>query len=162
MAPSFEALVESVSKDIRPRAILDEWQRLGIASIDVEDNVHLATNAFVPEHGFDEKAYYLGRNLHDHIAAAAHNLSGEDRPMLERSVYYAKLRSESIEDLRERSTQAGMDVLQEINLRARALQQADASHPDATHRMRLGVYFYEEPIREERDQDNETGGSDAN
>jgi hypothetical protein len=160
--PSFEALVESVSKDIRPRAILDEWQRLGIASVDAEDNVHLATNAFVPKHGFDEKAYYLGRNLHDHIAATAHNLSGEDRPMLERSVYYAKLRSESIEDLRERSTQAGMDVLQEINLRARALQQADASHPDATHRMRLGVYFYEEPTREERDQDNETGGSDAN
>lgn len=63
--PSFAALVESVSKDIRPRAILDEWKRRGIATVDADD----------------------------HAAAAGHNLTGAGHPMLERSVYYMHIRS---------------------------------------------------------------------
>jgi Family of unknown function (DUF6502) len=39
--PSFESLVESVSKDIRPRVVLDEWQRLGLIRIDEHERVHL-------------------------------------------------------------------------------------------------------------------------
>src|SRR5579859_7596764 len=38
-ARSFEALVESVSKDIRARSILDEWLRLGVVEFDREDRV---------------------------------------------------------------------------------------------------------------------------
>lgn len=159
--PSFESLVESVSKDIRPRAILDEWQRLGIASVDAEDRVHLSTNAFVPKHGFDEKAYYLGRNLQDHIAAAGHNMTGDAPPMLERGVYYAKLRPESIEALQNFSTEVGMAALQRINLRARTLQLADENHPDAKHRMRFGIYFYHTGVGFEVDTDQDEGGSDA-
>lgn len=143
--PSFESLVESVSKDIRPRAVLDEWRRLGIAVIDSKDRVQLVANAFVPEHGFDEKAYYLGRNLHDHLAATAHNLKGEGNPLLERSVYYGNLRPGSVEALQSLSTELGMDALQRINREARSLQQADVDRPDAIHRMRFGVYFYHEP-----------------
>ncbi len=159
--PSFESLVESVSKDIRPRAILDEWQRLGVATLDAEDRVHLVTNAFVPEHGFDEKAYYLGRNLHDHLAAAGHNLSAQAPPMLERSVYYAKLRPESVQVLQDLSTETGMEALQKINRRARALQNADTGSPDANRRMRFGVYFFHEPGSGEHDEGQDEGGSDA-
>ncbi len=35
--PGFDDLVASVSKDIRARAVLDEWLRLGIAHIDEDD-----------------------------------------------------------------------------------------------------------------------------
>ena len=58
---SFEGLVESVSKDMRSRVVLDEWLRLGVARIDEEDRVCLNVEAFIPERGFDEKAYYFGR-----------------------------------------------------------------------------------------------------
>ncbi|MBL8630081.1 MAG: hypothetical protein JNM81_10660, partial [Rhodospirillaceae bacterium] len=51
--PSFDGLVESVSKDIRPRALLDEWLRLGVARLDVQDRVVLNRAAFIPEKGFD-------------------------------------------------------------------------------------------------------------
>ena len=156
--PSFESLVESVSKDIRPRAILDEWQRLGVATVDSDDRVRLVSNAFVPEHGFDEKAYYLGRNLHDHLAATAHNLMGDGDPMLERSVYYGRLRPESAEILQALSTEVGMEALQRINREARALQESDATHPDASDRMTFGVYFYREAKSASTDED---GGSDA-
>lgn len=141
-APSFEKLVTSVSKDIRPRAVLDEWLRLGAVEVDDEDRVCLKTEAFVPSKGFDEKAYYLGRNVHDHIAVARHNVQGGNPPMLERSVYYDDLSAESVRELDELANQEGMRVLQVLNRRARELQAADKQATDPTHRVNFGVYFY--------------------
>ena len=105
---SFEGLVTSVSKDIRPRAVLDEWLRLGVAHLDDEDNVWLNTAAFVPEKGFEEKVFFLGQNLHDHIAACAYNVSNEGIPFFERSVYFDGLTKAEVEELRGFSQQLGM------------------------------------------------------
>lgn len=138
--PTFDELVASVSTDIRPRAVLDEWLRLGVVELDERDRVRLCTDAFVPARGFDEKAHYFGRNLHDHMAAAAHNLSGGDPPMLERSVYYDGLSDESVEELRALAEEHGMQALQTLNRRALALQKRDGGR-DARQRMNFGVYF---------------------
>ena len=63
---SFDSLVETINrKDIRPRAVLDELVRLGVARVDENDVVHLVAEAFLPSQGFDELAYYFGRNLRD-------------------------------------------------------------------------------------------------
>ena len=59
----FQSLVCSVNKDIRPRVVLDEWLRLGVAQIDNLDRVCLVTDAFVPHDGLDEKLFYLGKNV---------------------------------------------------------------------------------------------------
>src|SRR5262245_57201136 len=83
---SFEALVASISKDIRARPLLDEWLRVGAVELDGEDRVVLRAAAFVPTRGFDEKAFYFGHNLHDHAAAAAHNMQGGAPPFLERKI----------------------------------------------------------------------------
>jgi hypothetical protein len=139
--PSFDSLVASVSKDIRPRAVLDEWLRLGIATVDADDRVNLVVDAFVPESGFDEKAYYFGRNLHDHIAAASHNLSGGGVPLLERSVYYGGLTSAAVDELATLSEQVGMEALQAVNRRALELQQEAKGSEEADRRMNFGVYF---------------------
>lgn len=143
-APSFESLVASVSKDIRARAVLDEWLRLGVARLDERDRVVLVVEAFVPESGFDEKSYFLGRNVHDHLAAAVHNLSGDVPPLLERSVYYAGLSPESVDELAELGERVGMEALQTVNRRALVLQERDADRPDGDQRMNLGVYFFRE------------------
>src|SRR5262249_52862842 len=74
---SFESLVRSLNTDIRPRVVLDEWLRLGIAHLDDQDRVCLNVQAFIPAKGSEEMTYYFGRNLHDHIAAAAHNMMVE-------------------------------------------------------------------------------------
>lgn len=139
--PCFDDLVASVSTDIRPRAVLDEWLRLGIVELDAQDRVRLASDAFVPSKGFDEKAHYFGRNLHDHLAAAGHNLSGEGAPLLERSVYYDGLTEESVTELAELSEKLGMDALQTVNGRALALQRRDAKR-GARLRMNFGIYFF--------------------
>jgi len=47
--PSFETLVSGINKDIRPRALLDEWLRLGVVTMDEQNFVHLHLDAFVPQ-----------------------------------------------------------------------------------------------------------------
>lgn len=147
---SFESLVSSVSKDIRARAVLDEWLRLGVAHTDQDDRVWLNVDAFVPEKGFDEKCYYFGRNIGDHVAAGAHNVLGGTPPFLERSVYYDNLRPESVEELEQMARDLGMQVLHTVNRQALVLQKRDSGRPAAQQRMNFGLYFLsagEEPAR---------------
>lgn len=141
---SFERLVGSVSKDIRPRAVLDEWLRLGVATLDEQDRVNLLEAAFVPARGMDDKAFYFGKNLHDHLAASAHNMLDGRPPFLDRCVYYDGLTTESVESLRELARRLSVEAMQEVNRKALDLQQQDADRDDAGHRMTYGVYFFSE------------------
>jgi len=143
--PSFEALVQTQSKDIRARVVLDEWLRLGVVRIDEHDQVRLNTEAFVPDSGLDEKAYFMGRNLRDHIAACAHNITHTGPPMLERSVYYDALTDEDVAELETVSREIGMQALQLINRQAMALQRRSDGKPDAVRRMNFGLYFFHAP-----------------
>ena len=61
-APSFESLATAVSKDVRPRAILDELLRLGLAAVDANDRVSLNLDAFAPQRGTEELLYFFGEN----------------------------------------------------------------------------------------------------
>jgi len=141
-APSFDALVAGISTDVRPRAVLDEWLRLGIAHMDKEDRVVLNHLAFVPQKGLEEKAFYFGRNIHDHFAAAAHNLLGEGNPQLERSVHYSALTPESAAALAQAAEQTGMEALLSINRMALELAEKDKGKENATRRINFGLYFY--------------------
>jgi hypothetical protein len=140
--PSFETLVQTQSKDIRARVVLDEWLRLGVVHVDEHDRVWLNTEAFVPDSGLDEKSYFMGRNLHDHIAACAHNITQAGPPMMERSVYYDSLTDDDIAELETISKEIGMQALQLINRKAMALQHRSEGKPNANRRMNFGVYFF--------------------
>jgi uncharacterized protein DUF6502 len=146
-ARSFESLVAGVSKDIRPRSVLDEWLRLGVVELDPKDRVVLRTAAFVPSRGFDELAFYLGHNVHDHIAAAAHNLLAEGEPFLERSVHYDALGAQSVAELAALARRAGMDALNAVNRKAIACEARDRDEPEPRRRMTFGVYFFATPER---------------
>ncbi len=140
---TFDDLVEFVCKqDIRPRVILDEWLNLGIATQDSEGRIRLNTGAFTPDKGFDEKAFYFGKNLHDHLSASAHNLLGNTPSYFDRSVYYDKLSQESIAKLAEIANDTGMQALTKINKAALALQQQDQDKDDRNYRMNFGVFNY--------------------
>jgi hypothetical protein len=140
--PSFDELVAAVSKDIRPRAVLDEWLRLGVVALDGDNRVALNVNAFVPQAGYDEKAYFFGRNVRDHIATATHNLLGDGEPFLERAVFYDRLTAESAAALARRARQLGDEALLAVNREALAKAEADETDPSARHRVTFGIYFY--------------------
>lgn len=146
---SFDHLVASVSKDIRARAVLDEWLRLGIVTLDAEDRVVLSSGAFVPSRGLEEKAYYLGHNLHDHAAAATHNVLGSGEPWLERSVHYDALPDDVVAHLRRHAADSGMHLLQDLNHQAMAAEQQLQGNESNLRRFTFGVYFYAEPLADD-------------
>jgi hypothetical protein len=141
---SFEALVQSVSKDFRPRVVLDEWLRKGIVTVDNDDVVHLVVDAFAQPQEMGEKIYYFGKNIHDHLAATVHNISGGAPPFLERCVFYDKLSADSVRDLDKYSQVVGMRALHAYNKRAAELQKRDQALPDAVYRTNFGVYNFSE------------------
>ncbi len=144
-SPSFDSVVESINrKDVRSRAVLDEFMRLGIVHIDDDDFVHLNAEAFVPRAGFEELAYYFGRNVRDHIEACAHNIAGSDDPFPERAVYFDRLSKRSVDELRQLARETAVDALSKVNKAALELADRDENAEDAHHRMTLGVYYYSE------------------
>ncbi|MFZ5523086.1 MAG: DUF6502 family protein [Pseudomonadota bacterium] len=142
--PSFASLVQSVSKDFRARVVLDEWLRQGIVTLDEDDQVHLASDAFVQPQDMEEKIYYFGQNIHDHMAATVHNIAGDKPPFLERCVYYDKLSADSAKELAEYSRLAGMKALHSVNKRAVELQKRDQDQQNAVYRTNFGVYNFSE------------------
>ncbi|MGB8274219.1 MAG: DUF6502 family protein, partial [Alphaproteobacteria bacterium] len=159
--PSFESLVQSVSKDIRSRAVLDEWVQLGVARVDDQDRVFLNVESFVPSKGFDEKAYFFGRNLHDHLAVGVHNILGGLPPFLERSVYCDHLTPRSVAELRAAAEELAMKALKTLNKRAMESQQKDAGNAVARERLNLGVYFFAEPHADNETARDTTGVTTA-
>lgn len=147
-ALSFEALVASVNNDIRSRVVLDEWLHQGMVRLDEDGRVHLNTHAFVPADGAQEKAFYLGHNLHDHAAAAVHNVLGGQPAFMERSLHYDDLTAASVQELTRLSEQHGMKALLAVNqaaLHAEARDGAALAAGQARQRITMGVYFYAEP-----------------
>ena len=145
----FTQLVSSVNKDVRPKVILEEWLRLNIVRLK-DDYVVLNKSAFVTNKEFTEMAYYLGHNVHDHIASCVSNILEESDPMLERSVYYASLTENSVNKLNTIASKKGNELLQHLNKQAIKLYDADKQKEDATYRMRLGVYWYQAQLDKDK------------
>ena len=138
---SFDALVASVSRDIRARPVLDEWLRLGVVHLNEADEVVLNTAAFVPQSGFDEKLSYLAMNVGDHAMAAVDNTLGRPDPWFERSVHYRRMTPEAVAALRVRASELGMQALQTLNAEA-ARAPAPAADEVTAHRFTFGIYFH--------------------
>jgi Family of unknown function (DUF6502) len=147
--PSFDSLVGSVTTDVRPRAVLDDWISQGIVTLDQGDRVHLNARAFVPRPGRDEQLFYFARNLHDHIAAAAANISAEGAaPFFDRSVHYDQLPREASVRLEAAGREAAQALLLDVNRLALKLTKDEKTGPappaGTTRRVNLGVYVYVE------------------
>lgn len=150
--PSFDALVRAVSQDVRPRSVLDELIRLGLAAED-DGTVTLLTHAFVPKSGFAEMMAQMQCNLHDHLSAACENLDPPAQPtqatqkgdLLEQAVFVDDITAESAQRLHEVSAQAWKLAFQSVMRDAQRSFDHDAIHAppeQRTHRARFGVYFY--------------------
>lgn len=148
---SFEALAASISKDVHPHTLLREMIRLGIANHVEADSsgeaasVSLCVEAFVPKEGASEMLQLFSDNVGDHLAAAAHNLTGTNDPMLEQSVYADSLRPESAVAMNALARRIWSKAFHEIVRDATALSDQDRGQIGADQRVRVGMYFYHGP-----------------
>jgi hypothetical protein len=139
--PTFESLVEDVTRDLRPRAVLDEWLDRKIATIDEEGRIVLTEAAIAPSSGDERQLYYFGRNLHDHIAASVANITGETPRFMERAVHYEGLSEDLAKRLETISRELAMSALQTANREAQSAHPHDAG---GEWRWNFGVYVFRE------------------
>ena len=143
--PSFDRLVESVTRDVRPRAVLDDWISQGIVTIGGEDLIHLSAAAFLPRQGQEEQLFYFARNVHDHLAAAAANvLSPAPAPFFDRSVHYDRLTPAAAAELERLARAAAQTVLLDINRQAMALAEVVVPEGSLSRRVNVGIYILSE------------------
>lgn len=141
---SFEKLVESINNDIRPRVALDEMLSQKMIVEGDDGIVRLNKSAFIPEEDFEDLMMHFDRNLHDHMAAAVHNIGSDKsaKKFIERSVYYKELTQSSIERLEEIIENKGMENLIAINKAAYDLAEEDQDKGNNNKRMTFGIYYY--------------------
>ena len=142
----FDALVQAISSDVRPRAVLDELLRLGVAEFDETGaQVRLRAAGFAPRQGFEEMAWLMRANLHDHLAGACANLD-EDRNFLEQSIHVDEITQASALHLHRVAAQAWRQAFRTVMREAQSRFDHDAAHADPalrTQRARFGAYFYD-------------------
>jgi hypothetical protein len=139
----FDTLVTAISRDVRPRAVLDELARLGMAE-EGGYGVHLLAPGFVPRQGFPEMTALLGGNLHDHAAAAGANIEGEGN-YLEQSIFVDELSADSVKQLHAVSAKAWRQAFKTVMREAQARFDHDrknAAPAERVHRARFGAYYY--------------------
>jgi Family of unknown function (DUF6502) len=154
-AGGFDALVASVSSDIRPRTVLDELVRLGIAE-ESGQGLRLLDPGFAPRQGFAEMVSLLQANVHDHLASATSNLdSGSNH--LEQAVFVDQITSESAQRLHAVSAKAWRQAFKTVMQEAAARfdhDQAHAAPEERTHRARFGSYFYTQQDAQQNHKDS--------
>jgi Family of unknown function (DUF6502) len=145
-APSFDSLVNAVSKDFSRRTVLDELLRLGLVE-EAGDVIRPLAQGMAPTKGFTELTHYLATNVHDHLAAAAANVravsAGEKAPFLEHSMYANGLSEASIAQLLQLAKTLWQPAFGQMVDAARQRYAIDESNNQGG-RMRFGVYFYSE------------------
>lgn len=125
-APSFEALAQSVTRDVHPRTLLEELCRLRLAEHDAStDTVHVLQEAFVPHGDWARMVGYLGDNVGDHLRAATANVLGDGNQELEQAIFADELSGESLAQARNLMMQQWRSMLSEVAPRLEELIAAD-------------------------------------
>jgi Family of unknown function (DUF6502) len=145
-APSFEALAQSVTRDVHPRSLLDELCRLGMARVE-DDRVHVLHDSFVPTGDAQRMLRLLGNNVGDHLRAAVTNVLTDTAPHLEQAIFTDELSQHSLDEFR-RLMRTQWKAL--LDTTVPALQQmidADrAAGRPPEQRVRIGMYSYHEAM----------------
>jgi hypothetical protein len=150
---SFEELVAGITRDIHPRAVLEELLRLRLVeTIGAEEGrIRLLHSTYVPASDSTQMMQLAHDNLADHCAAVAANLAGEGRRFLEQAIFSDGLTAESASAFNRETLAAWEAAFASMMPRLRALYESDrtATQP-RDHRVRLGMYSLAVPTRRKR------------
>lgn len=150
---SFEALAQTITRDIHPRSMLDELIRLGLVNHDEElDVVSLTRNDFVPKNDSSQMLNLLSNNVGDHLDAAIANVLHDDSQHQEQAVFADELSAESVKALRPLIT-ANWQALRDgmVPIITLLIENDQLAGRKQNQRVRIGLYSFTEPA-----SDNET------
>lgn len=147
-APSFEALAQSVTRDVHPRTLLEELCRLRLAAHDASsDTVQILQEAFVPRGDWARMVSYLGDNVGDHLRAATANVLGDGNQELEQAIFADELSAESLAQARSLMMQQWRNMLNEIAPRLEELIAADRKAGRVQDQsLRIGLFTWSQAM----------------
>ena len=147
-APSFESLAQEVTRDVHPRALLEELLRLKLVTLDAaSDRVTLTEENFVPRGDAPRMVGYLGANVGDHLQAAVANVLGQEPAHFEQAIAADGLSAASLAQVRPLLREHWRRLTEDLVPLLERLIAADAARPgqQAEHRVRLGLYGFDSP-----------------
>jgi hypothetical protein len=144
-APSFESLAQEVTRDVHPRALLEELLRLHLAVHDAQrDTVALAKFNFVPRGDAERMVHWLGANVGDHLAGAVANLSSDEPRHADQAISADGLSAQSLSQVRPVVHAHWLRLHDELVPLLERLIEHDAQSSDGpTYRVRFGIYGYD-------------------
>jgi Family of unknown function (DUF6502) len=144
-APSFESLAQEVTRDVHPRALLEELLRLNLAVHDAErDTVALVKANYVPRGDSQRMVSWLGANVGDHLAGAVANLVSDDPRHADQAIAAEGLSAQSLAQVRPVVHAHWLRLYQELVPLLERLIEQDAKGDGAeTYRVRFGIYGYD-------------------
>ena len=146
--PSFESLAHEVTRDVHPRALLEELLRLNLATHDaVRDTVALVKDNFVPRGDAEHMARWMGANVGDHLAGAVANMLGREPAHAEQAIAAEGLSAASVAEVRPLLQAHWQRLTDELVPLLERLIEQDAARTDPddpnTHRVRFGLYGFD-------------------
>jgi Family of unknown function (DUF6502) len=152
-APSFEALAHEVTRDVHPRALLEELLRLKLVTLDeTRDRVALVALDFIPRGDAVRMAQWMGANVGDHFGAAVANLVDGEPVHPEQAIAAEGLSAASVRSVRPLLNKHWQALTEElVPLLERLIEQDRAGAPGSnTHRVRIGLYGFDDaPLPQE-------------
>ncbi|MBB5019181.1 hypothetical protein HNQ59_002479 [Chitinivorax tropicus] len=141
---SWEALVESLCQEVRPRTVLDEWLRLQLAVLDEQDRVvstddcshvkrqgnHIATLRIAAQMVYEAMSIAQRPAQFQHQAPVSGLLSCD---------YGHNMTRESAQQVFLAASRQIMPILDELNRTIVEFETLDAGKDDAIHRVFLGT-----------------------
>jgi hypothetical protein len=144
-APSFESLAQAITRDVHPRSLLDELVRLKLAvQHDEDDTVELVRDAFVPRGDRVRSLQYLGDNVGDHLSGAVANVLGDGRRHFEQAIYAEGLSEASVREAWQHIGELWKGLLAALVPALEDKVERDRPRDGASHRLRLGLYTFDE------------------
>ena len=145
----FEELISSISKDVRPKAVLDEMVSRKMVNINTLGLIEPSLENIIANQPASETAKYLGMNIHDHLEVAINNLTDTTDKQLERCAHYFGLSEAAAQELENFSKEIGMSALLKINEKAQALIKDPKNHGNWD--TNFGVFSYKSKQASEKD-----------
>ncbi len=136
----FEELINSISKDVRPKAVLDEMLSRKMVVVNALGLIEPSLENIIANQPADDAAKYLGMNIHDHLEVAVNNLLDTADKQLERCAHYFGLSESAAQELENFSKEIGMTALLKINEKAQALIRDPENHGNWD--TNFGVFSY--------------------
>lgn len=142
--PSFTQLVRKHGRDLTPRAVLDELERIG-AVVRRGERAQLVTQGYIPLADLQESIRIFGTSAADLMATMDHNISGQSPgPYIQRAVSYHNIPQELLDDIRQRCAQEGQAFLLQVNDWLSECDQEAGQGSGGQARAGIGLYYFED------------------